>query len=170
MLTRFRSTAQWLLPVVLATVLLLTLRWIHAEWRHRGNPAKWYYVASTAVLFVVILVSPFAGIMGYVGAHAVEYFIIVGRSIGPRYSTEAVAASPSPLGRVIASSYGRLKFFAAYAIGTALFVFALSRTSSLTAHAALVFTVGGLHVFYDGFLWKLRRPIVANSLGISRSS
>ena len=26
--------------------------------------------------------------------------------------------------------------------------------------------VGGLHVFYDGFIWKLRRPNVANSLGV----
>ena len=29
-----------------------------------------------------------------------------------------------------------------------------------------IFTLGGMHVFYDGFIWKLRRPVVAQSLGI----
>ncbi len=31
------------------------------------------------------------------------------------------------------------------------------------------FTLGGLHVFYDGFIWKLRRPAVAQSLAIPAS-
>ena len=26
--------------------------------------------------------------------------------------------------------------------------------------------LGGLHVFYDGFIWKLRRPAVAAPLGV----
>jgi hypothetical protein len=28
-------------------------------------------------------------------------------------------------------------------------------------------TLGALHIFYDGFIWKLRRPRVAASLGIA---
>ena len=30
---------------------------------------------------------------------------------------------------------------------------------------ALLF-LGGLHILYDGFIWKLRRPAVAASLGL----
>ena len=37
---------------------------------------------------------------------------------------------------------------------------------TVTAYALVVFTLGGMHVFYDGFIWKLRRPNVANSLGV----
>ncbi len=33
-------------------------------------------------------------------------------------------------------------------------------------YAWLVLFFGGLHVFYDGFVWKLRRPSTAASLGI----
>jgi len=35
----------------------------------------------------------------------------------------------------------------------------------LYAFAVLFF--GALHIFYDGFVWKLRRPAVAASLGIT---
>ena len=48
----------------------------------------------------------------------------------------------------------------------ALLVWALAAISSLAVHAAVIFTLGGMHVFYDGFIWKLRRPVVAQSLGI----
>mgnify|MGYP003329346970 CR=1 FL=1 len=57
--------------------VVLTARWLRDE-LHRGaaaNPAKRLYVAATAALFVTILVNPIAGFLGYVGAHAVEYFI-----------------------------------------------------------------------------------------------
>jgi hypothetical protein len=27
--------------------------------------------------------------------------------------------------------------------------------------------VGGMHVFFDGFIWKLRRPVVAHSVAAS---
>ena len=28
----------------------------------------------------------------------------------------------------------------------------------------ILLTVGGMHVFFDGFIWKLRRPVVARSV------
>jgi hypothetical protein len=169
-LTRFRTPALVLLPFAAATALVLAARWIRAERADRGNPAKWVYIGSTAALFAMMFVSPIAGFMGYVGAHAVEYFVIVGRSIGPRYTPGAVAANPSPIGRLIASRRGRAKFFVLYAIAMVALVGALSRTSNLAVHAAVIFTLGGMHVFYDGFIWKLRRPVVANSLGIATAA
>jgi hypothetical protein len=139
--------------------------WIRAERAHAGNPAKWLYLGSTAALFVTMFINPIAGFMGYVGSHAVEYFVIVGRSVGPRYTRDDVTARPSPIGRVIASAFGRVKFFAAYAVAMVLLL-ALIASTSIAVHAAIIFTLGGMHVFYDGFIWKLRRPVVAQSLGI----
>jgi hypothetical protein len=42
----------------------------------------------------------------------------------------------------------------------------LRHYGNLTTYALVVFTLGGMHVFYDGFIWKLRRPNVAHSLGV----
>ncbi|MEO5838461.1 MAG: hypothetical protein ABIQ73_08675 [Acidimicrobiales bacterium] len=165
-LTRFRTPALILVPIVATASLVLMARWIRAERNHEGNPAKWLYLGSTAALFVTIFVNPIAGFLGYVGSHAVEYFVIVGRSVGPRYTPDIVAAQPSPIGRVIASRLGRVKFFAGYAVAMGLLLWALASISSLAVHAAVIFTLGGMHVFYDGFIWKLRRPVVAQSLGI----
>lgn len=33
-------------------------------------------------------------------------------------------------------------------------------------YAVILFTVGGLHILYDGVIWKLRRPDVARSFGV----
>ena len=165
-LTRFRTPALVLVPIVATASLILMARWIRAERRHRGNPAKWLYLGSTAALFLTIFINPIAGFLGYVGSHAVEYFVIVGRSVGPRYTPDVVAAQPSPLGRVIASPFGRVKFFVGYAVAMGILVWVLASIPSLAVHAAIIFTLGGMHVFYDGFIWKLRRPVVAQSLGI----
>ena len=165
-LTRFRTPALVLVPIVATASLVLIARWLRAERVHGGNPAKWLYLGSTAALFVTMFVNPIAGFMGYVGSHAVEYFVIVGRSVGPRYTPETVAAQPSPIGRIIGSPFGRVKFFVAYAVAMATLVLALDATHNLALHAAVIFTLGGMHVFYDGFIWKLRRPVVAQSLGI----
>jgi hypothetical protein len=165
-LTRFRTPALILVPIVATASLVLIARWVRSERAHMGNPAKWLYLGSTAALFVTILVNPIAGFLGYVGSHAVEYFVIVGRSVGPRYTPAIVATQPSPIGRVIASPFGRVKFFLGYAVAMALLIWALAAIGSLAVHAAIIFTLGGMHVFYDGFIWKLRRPVVAQSLGI----
>jgi hypothetical protein len=165
-LTRFRTPALILVPIVATASLVLLARWIRAERAHAGNPAKWLYLTSTGALFVTMFINPIAGFMGYVGSHAVEYFVIVGRSVGPRYTPETVIAQPSPIGRVIAAPYGRVKFFVGYAFAMGLLVWALASISNLAFHAAVIFTLGGMHVFYDGFIWKLRRPVVAQSLGI----
>ena len=40
-------------------------------------PAATVYLGSTAVLFVVLAIEPVAGFVGYVGAHAAEYLLVV---------------------------------------------------------------------------------------------
>jgi hypothetical protein len=169
-LTRFEGPATVLLVPMVLVVVALVIAWISRE-RRRGadaNPAKWLYVGSTAALFAVILIDPIAGLMGFVGAHSLEYFVIVHQSLGRRY-VEATDGSPgarSPLGRVVRARCGRVGFLAAYLVLVIGLVTFLQWRASPVAYLLVFFTLGGLHVFYDGFIWKLRRPAVANSLAI----
>jgi hypothetical protein len=42
-----------------------------------ANPAKWLYQASSVVLIASIAVDPVAGFIAYVGAHTIEYSVVV---------------------------------------------------------------------------------------------
>jgi hypothetical protein len=163
-LATFRPAASALLLPVVALAIGLAVRWIAAEYdrarRGEANPAKWLYVGATAVLFVWILVDPISGFVAYVGAHAVEYFVIVHHSLGTRYAD----GSGGPLGSAIRTSHGRAKFFAGYLAAIGVLIVLLNRAPSPDVYGFAVLFLGGLHVLYDGFIWKLRRPSVARGL------
>lgn len=165
LLTEYRTLALVLLGPVVAASAWFTLTWIGVE-RQRGvdaNPAKHVYIATTAALFAVMLIDPIVGFVAYVGAHAAEYFVTVHQALGKRY---VQPRDPSPLGRAVRTRLGRAGAIAVLVAGT----FAMLRLIDAvgTARIATVFllTVGALHIFYDGFIWKLRRPQVAASVGI----
>jgi hypothetical protein len=163
-LTDLRPWAALLVVPVSIVVATLVSRWVRAErarWRAgTANPAKVIYVASTALLFAWILVDPIAGFVGYVGAHAVEYFAIVHQSLGARYSD----GSGGALGRMVRHRRGRRAFFASY-LAAFIALMALEKTyGSAYVYTFTVLLLGGLHVFYDGFIWKLRRPATARGL------
>jgi hypothetical protein len=163
-LTTLRPFVAALVTPVLVLSVALAVRWI-AEERSRArrgeaNPAKWLYLASTAVLFSWMLVDPVSGFIAYVGAHAIEYFVIVNHSLGTRYDD----GSGGPLGAAVRSAHGRTKFFAGYAAALVLLIVVLGRSGNTDAYGFAVLWLGGLHVFYDGFIWKLRRPAVARGL------
>jgi hypothetical protein len=161
-LTSLRPIALVLLAPLAVAVCVLAVRWVRAE-RARGlaaNPAKHLYVGSTAVLLVVILVDPIAGLVGYVAAHALEYFMVVHGALGRRYST---ATSGGVLGRAVRARSGRIGFFAAYLVAVAALLLA-ARAGVSSVLPVTLLTLGGLHLLYDGFIWKLRRPSVASSL------
>ena len=169
MLSRFRSVAAVLVVPVVLLVAALVLAWLRSEGRTgaRANPAKWVYVATTACLFLVILIDPIAGLLGYVGAHALEYFVIVHQSLGRRYA-DGSSGQSSALGRAVRARPGRVGFLAVY-LGVILAVVTLLQWyGSVTIYLVVFFTLGGLHVFYDGFIWKLRRPAVARSLDLPK--
>jgi hypothetical protein len=67
-----------------------------------------------------------------------------------------VRARPGPTG-----------FLVGYALTIVVLVTVLSTWGSPLAYAVVFFTLGGMHVFYDGFIWKLRRPAVARSLALT---
>ena len=154
LLTELQPTARILLPLVAIAAVVVTVRWLRDERRPGGSSSrsKRFYTASTAALFLTILVNPVAGFLGYVGSHAIEYFIIVHRSVGPKYSS-ADADGRAPVGYAL-RRLGRLGFFAAY-IGIVFGALAvLDRYGSPTSYTVVVLTLGGMHVFYDGFIWK----------------
>ena len=154
LLTELQPTARILLPLAAIAAVVMTVRWLRDETRCGGTTSqtKRFYTASTAALFLTILVNPVAGFLGYVGSHAIEYFIIVHRSVGPKYAS-ADADGRAPVGYAV-RRLGRAGFFAAY-IGIVFGALSvLDRYGSPTSYTVVILTLGGMHVFYDGFIWK----------------
>jgi hypothetical protein len=109
------------------------------------------------------MVDPIAGVAGYVAAHAIEYFAVVHSSLRKRADDAPVAvATRTPARR--AAIY--VTYFAA--VGALVYSTWTPFNGKLYAFAILFF--GALHILYDGFVWKLRRPAVAASLGIASAS
>jgi hypothetical protein len=146
--------ARVLMWGALAASLVLMVTWVVQERRRAEvNPLKWLYLGATGLLFVVMLINPLAGIMGYVGAHAIEYFVIVHQSLGRRY-TSATDDGGAFLGRVVRARTGRWGFMIAYGLAVFALVTVLSKVGSDLLYFVVFFTLGGMHVFYDGFIWK----------------
>jgi hypothetical protein len=162
LLTDARPVALVLLVPVAAAVVGLTAMLVRQE-RAAGataNRAKWVYQASSLALIATIAVDPVAGFIAYVGAHAVEYAVVVYKTTESRYADGKDRTSP--LGRAASSTWGRVTVMAT--VGVA----ALAVADQFHGEAAevLVFTVGALHFLYDGFIWKLRKPAVAADFAI----
>lgn len=166
LLTNAAPAARLLLPLVILAVAALAVMWIREELEsEKVNPAKWMYMASSVLLFSLIIVSPIAGFVGYVGAHAAEYYLIVYKHLGDRYPDE-VTDGGAPLGRAVRSRMGPLGLMVAYTVIVFTAVLVLRWYASWQAYAMVFLTLGALHLFYDGLIWKLRRPEVARSFKI----
>jgi hypothetical protein len=160
-LTRLRPEAVVLLVPMIAFAAVLTARWARAERSApSANPAKWLYVGATAALIAMVCIDPVAGFAAYVGAHAVEYFVIVHGAAGRR----GARGDGGAVGRVVRSPVGASGFVAASAIGAVIPLMALARAGSFTVATGAYLTVGALHIFYDGLIWKQRSPAVAADL------
>ncbi|MGK2947405.1 MAG: hypothetical protein ACSLFP_02435 [Acidimicrobiales bacterium] len=171
LLADLQPSARVLLPFAAVVAATLTVRWLRDEARRRRGDASWskrFYTASTAALFVTILVDPVAGFLGYVGSHAIEYFIIVHRSVGPKYASAEVDGR-APLGYAV-RRLGRGGFFAAYLAIVFGALSVLDRYGSPTSYTVVVLTVGGMHVLYDGFIWKRPAADRGGMLTVARAS
>jgi hypothetical protein len=149
-----RPYAVSIVPFVIAIGAVVAVLWVRDE-VHRGTTgslAKRLYVLSTAALFTTILFDPVAGLLGFVGAHAVEYFAIVHRSVGTRYPNADVDGR-APIGYAL-RRFGRTGFLAIYVGIVLAAVSLLDRWGSVTVYTVVVLTLGGMHVLYDGFIWK----------------
>jgi len=165
LLTQHRLEATVLLVPVVVAVAVLSGRWLAGERAlaaaGTANPAKWIYVGATAALIVTICLNPVVGFAGYVGGHALEYFVIVHGAAGRR----AGSGGGGVVGGVVRSPLGAAGFVAAAAVGALIPLVALSRAGTFLVATGAYLTVGALHIFYDGLIWKLRRPTVARDLG-----
>jgi hypothetical protein len=164
LLGKLTSVAQVVFWIALVAGLVLVVQWWKAE-RRLGPAAsrpKHWYALGTAGLVIAVMVDPIAGIAGYVAAHAIEYFAVVHSSLRKRNDDSPVAAvTRTPARR--AAAY--VTYFVA--IGALVFLTRSHFDGRLYAFSVLFF--GALHILYDGFVWKLRRPAVAASLGITPS-
>jgi hypothetical protein len=148
---------------VAAVALVLAVAVVRQEVAagERATRAKWIYQGASLLLIAGIAVDPLAGFIAYVGAHAIEYAVVVYKTAESRYGRQRDRSSL--LGRVAWSVWGRVAVMAAVAGG------ALAAASRFRGDAATIvlFTVGALHFLYDGFIWKLRKPAVAADFAIS---
>jgi hypothetical protein len=154
-LTSLRPYAAVALVPVAIAAAVLTGRWFMLE-RVRlrtgtANRAKQRYVVSTAAMFAfAVLVDPVAGLAGFAGAHAVEYFFIVDHRL----------ATTRP-------SVSRWQFFAGYLVAFEIFYVVARQYDEF--YLWVVLFLGGVHFLFDGVIWKTRaksvppQPIVANA-------
>jgi hypothetical protein len=160
LLLGMQSEARVAFVLSLLMAALLTVRWLASEWRSGlANPGKWVYLGSTAGLFALAVVDPVAAVVGFVASHSIEYFVLVGRSVGSE------ARHPGPLGRMARRTHGRMELFVAYGFVTGGVFLLLYQVAPGSVLLVAVLTIGAVHFFYDAFIWKLRQPAVAESLG-----
>jgi len=162
LLTDARPVAAFLLvPVGLAAVaLVVAIVRQEAAAGPAANPAKWVYQASSLALIASIAVDPIAGFLAYVGAHAVEYAVVVFKTAESRYGHDRDRSSL--LGHAARTALGRVAVMAGVAFGA----LALANRVHGEAGTVVLYTVGALHFLYDGFIWKLRKPAVAADFAI----
>ena len=162
LLDSFRPHTRVLFWMLVAGGVWLTLRWVRAE-RALGAAAsrpKHVYAAGTLGLVVVVMVDPIAGVGGYVAAHAIEYFAVVHRSLRTR-------SDGAPVARLTRTATRRVWVYVAYFATVAAFVWLTFGVADGRVYGFAILFFGALHILYDGLVWKLRRPGVAASLGIS---
>jgi len=160
-LVPFHGVATIVFVVAAVVGGALALRWWRAERAlgPRASRPKHLYALGTLGLVVMVMVDPIAGIAGYVAAHAIEYFAVVHRSLRTRRDDSPVATATRNVRRRAVT----------YVVYFALIAAIIAGTWSVwegRLYAFAVLFLGALHILYDGFVWKLRRPAVAASLGI----
>jgi hypothetical protein len=163
LLANMRVEALAALVLAGAVAMWLSARWLRHE-RHapqQPNPGKWLYLGSTAGLFGLAMVDPIAAVVGFVGSHSVEYFVLVSRSVA------AETRHAGALGNIARRRHGRLTFFAVYGLVATASFLALYRMAPATVLLLSILTIGAAHFFYDAMIWKLRKPEVATSLAVS---
>jgi uncharacterized membrane protein YidH (DUF202 family) len=145
--------------------VVLAARWFAAERRlgAASSRPKWWYVAGTLGLVAMVMIDPVAGIAGYVAMHAIEYLAIVHHSLRTRTDDSPVAVATRTPGR-------RAVIYVAYVAAIAGVVWFCWNFFDGRLYAYTILFFGALHILYDGFVWKLRRPAVAASLGIESVS
>jgi hypothetical protein len=155
------------IPLVLAAVVVLA-RYARQEQvaarEGTANPGKWQYGGSMLALTCGLVYDPAAGLIAMVAAHAIEYCVVVMNTLRSRYGRDRSARSL--LAACAATSRRRWVLLTAFLGAFVLLDFQLRGVLPLGSYLIAVYTIGLLHFVYDAVIWKLRRPAVAQDLGI----
>lgn len=162
-------------PLVFAAVAVL---WAyarqerHALQRGEADAGKWVYLAGTLTLIASAAYNPAAGLVAYIAAHAIEYGIIVARTMRSKYDarpgrdTSGVGA----LGVLAANRRRRATLLIGF-LGLFGLLDLWSRgVLSPSVYLTAIYSVGLLHFLFDAVIWKTRRPAVVASFGGPMSS
>ena len=163
-LTSMQGVAAVVAVPMVAAVVALGAVWWTEERARPANPAKRWYLASTMCLFAVAPFAPLAALLGFVGSHAVEYYVVVARSLRSRTATKP----ESNLARVarVARPWPAVVVFG---VGGAAAVYALMLGGWVDAFAVLALTFGAMHFLFDGLIWRTGRPAYAATFRSSSS-
>ncbi|HEY7283633.1 MAG TPA: hypothetical protein VID47_18805 [Actinomycetota bacterium] len=169
-LASVQSYAIWLVIPAVAVALMFTGLVVRQEQQHlpQANQAKWVYQGSSLLLIATIAWDPLAGFIAYVSAHAIEYFVVVYKTMQSRYGKTHDRASI--LGKMVNTTWGRVLFLLAF-LGV-IYEVDQGLGTHLPNHAYLiiVYSLGILHFWYDSFIWKLRRPVVAKAFDLEQQA
>jgi hypothetical protein len=169
-LASVRPYAIWLLIPALVVVAVFTTMVVRQERQHlpQANHAKWVYQGSSLLLIATIAWDPLAGFIAYVAAHAIEYFVVVYKTMQSRYGKTHDRASI--LGKMVNTTWGRVLFLLAF-LGV-IYEVDQGLGTHLPNHAYLiiVYSLGILHFWYDSFIWKLRKPTVAKAFDLEQQA
>jgi hypothetical protein len=162
-LADLRPVAVFVLVPLALVAAAVTGNWLRLEARTGwANTPKYVYATATAALLVLLAVNPIAGFAGYVSGHALEYFIVVHRSLRRRAAT----GDESLIARSAQTSTRRGVLYVGYAVAIGILIVVSSRLWDGLGYRLALFFFGALHILYDGFVWKLRKPALARSLGL----
>ena len=144
-----------LLLSALIVAVGVTTTWVRGELRRPSHsPSRLLYLTSTALLFVVLAVEPVAGFIGYVGAHAAEYLLVVRWRIG------RAGEHPTPGDRVgdLVRRIGAGGSIALYAVAVAVLIAVLRNLNASQLVGATTLTLGALHLLFDSVIWRSPSP------------
>lgn len=158
-------------PLVLAALAVL---WAYARQerqallRGEADAGKWVYLAGTLTLIASAAYNPAAGLVAYIAAHAIEYGIIVLRTMRSKYDARP-GRDTSGIGAlaVLASTRRRRAGLLIAFLGVFCLLDLWSRgVLSPSVYLVAIYSVGLLHFLFDAVIWKTRRPSVRASFGV----
>lgn len=147
-----------LLLIAMGVAVAVTTAWLRTE-RHRPfhSRPRFIYLGSTAALFVVLAIEPVAGFVGYVGAHAAEYVMLVRWRI--RRAGEKAAAGDG-VGAMV-RRIGANGSIASYAVAVVALIAGLRNLNGSQIAVAITLTLGALHLAFDSVIWRSPRAATA---------
>ena len=163
------SEIGWAVLVVAGLFAAATMRaWVRAEAQacpHVGRaPRLVFWASSLALLGIFVVHGPVVGYLVFGFAHSIEYMLFVYLFSHRRIARGETAASARTFGSAV-------PLITVSVILLALFV-AARHVWTVPLFVVYYTVTSALHYFYDGLIWKMRRPevrapIVAYSLNRS---